>query len=300
MRGDPPLIGGANAQGVDYRRSAPLAASSAAGTAYCRGDAGVRHARRPRYNPAHRLTSAVPLSISTERATFAPRCPRCRRCRSRGRGGVRALHLHRAAPDRHALAPWHARAREGAGRAGPPGAGRVFPGPRGQDRRSRRRPAPPLCRREEARGFASSPSTTWRSSWRRSPTATATSAPAACCGLCRRARSDASPAAAPLQASRGSHRVGAAPSSWTQGYYTIEPVLIYNTDGFKPANWSDLDGEIDRFFRHPGPRARNRVRAHRASGGSLAVRSAGLTGRAHRAGVGWRRRLRDRRIAGRG
>jgi membrane-bound lytic murein transglycosylase F len=39
----------------------------------------------------------------------------------------------------------------------------------------------------------------------------------------------------------------AAPAKWTQGYYTIEPVLIYNTDGFKPANWGDLDGELIAF-----------------------------------------------------
>ncbi len=31
--------------------------------------------------------------------------------------------------------------------------------------------------------------------------------------------------------------------AWTIGYYAVEPVLIYNSDGFKPANWDDLDGE---------------------------------------------------------
>ncbi len=30
---------------------------------------------------------------------------------------------------------------------------------------------------------------------------------------------------------------------WTRGYYVVEPVLIYNIEGFKPANWNDLDGE---------------------------------------------------------
>ena len=67
------------------------------------------------------------------------------------------------------------------------------------------------------------------------------------------ARSDASPAPA---ASAGlppdRTRIDDAPSSWTQGYYTIEPVLIYNTDGFKPANWSDLDGEMIAFSDIPG------------------------------------------------
>src|SRR5438874_532177 len=30
----------------------------------------------------------------------------------------------------------------------------------------------------------------------------------------------------------------------TRGYYAIEPVLVYNTDGFKPETWNDLTGEI--------------------------------------------------------
>ncbi len=30
---------------------------------------------------------------------------------------------------------------------------------------------------------------------------------------------------------------------WTQGIRSIEPVLIYNVEGFKPANWVDLEGE---------------------------------------------------------
>ena len=35
----------------------------------------------------------------------------------------------------------------------------------------------------------------------------------------------------------------APPVLWTIGYLAAEPVLIYNSDGFKPANWDDLDGE---------------------------------------------------------
>jgi peptidoglycan lytic transglycosylase F len=31
---------------------------------------------------------------------------------------------------------------------------------------------------------------------------------------------------------------------FTRGYYTAEPVLVYNTEGFKPESWSDLTGEI--------------------------------------------------------
>ncbi|TMH22904.1 MAG: transporter substrate-binding domain-containing protein [Betaproteobacteria bacterium] len=37
---------------------------------------------------------------------------------------------------------------------------------------------------------------------------------------------------------------GPAPLLFTRGYYAIEPVLVYNTDGFKPESWSDLTGEI--------------------------------------------------------
>jgi hypothetical protein len=31
--------------------------------------------------------------------------------------------------------------------------------------------------------------------------------------------------------------------SWTSGFATTEPVLIYNRDGYKPGAWDDLDGE---------------------------------------------------------
>ncbi|MEO8676468.1 MAG: membrane-bound lytic murein transglycosylase MltF [Casimicrobiaceae bacterium] len=41
---------------------------------------------------------------------------------------------------------------------------------------------------------------------------------------------------------------GAPPTlRWTGGYFTVEPVLVYNTDGFRPANWADLDGELVAF-----------------------------------------------------
>jgi len=29
---------------------------------------------------------------------------------------------------------------------------------------------------------------------------------------------------------------------WTQGYFAVEPVVIYNVDGFKPKQWRDLQG----------------------------------------------------------
>jgi len=31
--------------------------------------------------------------------------------------------------------------------------------------------------------------------------------------------------------------------TWTAGFATAEPVLIYNRDGYRPARWGDLDGE---------------------------------------------------------
>jgi len=39
--------------------------------------------------------------------------------------------------------------------------------------------------------------------------------------------------------------VASGPESllYTTGYYTVEPVLVYNIDGFKPESWSDLEGE---------------------------------------------------------
>jgi len=39
---------------------------------------------------------------------------------------------------------------------------------------------------------------------------------------------------------------------WTTGYYAVEPVLIYNSDGFKPANWDDLDGETVAYVESVG------------------------------------------------
>jgi membrane-bound lytic murein transglycosylase F len=36
----------------------------------------------------------------------------------------------------------------------------------------------------------------------------------------------------------------AASLLFTRGYYTTEPVLVYNTEGFKPESWTDLIGEV--------------------------------------------------------
>jgi len=52
-------------------------------------------------------------------------------------------------------------------------------------------------------------------------------------------------AAAGAAESAGSAEAPAAPPGflWTAGLRSIEPVLIYNSEGFKPANWDDLEGE---------------------------------------------------------
>ena len=39
---------------------------------------------------------------------------------------------------------------------------------------------------------------------------------------------------------------------WTDGYHSVEPVLIYNRDGFKPQDWSDLTGATIAYARHTG------------------------------------------------
>jgi len=39
---------------------------------------------------------------------------------------------------------------------------------------------------------------------------------------------------------------------WTTGFAAVEPVLIYNRDGFRPANWNDLDGESVAFVEGAG------------------------------------------------
>ena len=38
---------------------------------------------------------------------------------------------------------------------------------------------------------------------------------------------------------------GPAPNLlYTRGYYAVEPVLVYNSDGFRPESWDDLRGEV--------------------------------------------------------
>jgi len=39
---------------------------------------------------------------------------------------------------------------------------------------------------------------------------------------------------------------------WTDGYHAVEPVLIYNRDGFRPQGWSDLTGATIAYAHHTG------------------------------------------------
>ena len=71
-----------------------------------------------------------------------------------------------------------------------------------------------------------------------------------------RADAGAGPAS-PVVSTPPSGSVAAAPIDWTSGYYLVEPVLIYNTEGFKPASWDDLDGETVAYAAHPGDEREN-------------------------------------------
>ena len=47
------------------------------------------------------------------------------------------------------------------------------------------------------------------------------------------------------------------PVLWTNGYYAVEPVLIYGSDGFKPKTWKDLEGADGRVCRGHRDRSSN-------------------------------------------
>jgi membrane-bound lytic murein transglycosylase F len=46
---------------------------------------------------------------------------------------------------------------------------------------------------------------------------------------------------------------------YTRGYYAIEPVLVYNTEGFHPESWDDLNGEVVGIVEGTGLLARIRA-----------------------------------------
>ena len=54
---------------------------------------------------------------------------------------------------------------------------------------------------------------------------------------------DAQIAAGGLYRSVGGANSPSGPLLYSAGYYAVEPVLVYNSDGFKPESWADLAGE---------------------------------------------------------
>ncbi len=58
---------------------------------------------------------------------------------------------------------------------------------------------------------------------------------------------------------------------WTTGFAAVEPVLIYNRDGFRPANWRDLDGETVAYLEDTGFASRNRAMRSAHPGSSVAA-----------------------------
>jgi len=46
---------------------------------------------------------------------------------------------------------------------------------------------------------------------------------------------------------------------YTHGYYAIEPVLVYNSDGYRPESWDDLSGEVVGIVEGTGLLAKIRV-----------------------------------------
>ena len=44
----------------------------------------------------------------------------------------------------------------------------------------------------------------------------------------------------------------APPLAWSTGYHTVEPVLIYNVDGYRPRRWDDLDHATVAYPAHTG------------------------------------------------
>jgi membrane-bound lytic murein transglycosylase F len=216
MRGDPPLIGARRAQAADYRRS--LAPQQAVALA--------------RYNPPHR---------------HAPRLHSAFRRRP-----VRVLTLRRLPPfvARLALgAALLAAGCEGPPRLPPPdkagelvvmvrpGPGTYFPGPDGE---------PTGLDTELARLFAAEQKLPVRFVMPEDAThlideVAQGRAHVGAGGLFRPPPVIADTPAVPVGREPPSRR--ATEVLWTRGYHAVEPVLIYNAEGFKPTSWRDLDDE---------------------------------------------------------
>ena len=130
-----------------------------------------------------------------------------------------------------------------------PGPAFYFPGPGWRAGRIRRRPRAAVRRREEASaqvcagGFRRRGDRRHRQ--RRGAHRRRRSLPAAGGGRGENVGCDS-----------GHHRARRAQAApevlWTTGVASAEPVLIYNRDGFKPANWGDLDGATVAFVPDAG------------------------------------------------
>lgn len=53
-------------------------------------------------------------------------------------------------------------------------------------------------------------------------------------------------------ASAGTDPKSLSDVAWSTGYHTVEPVLIYNVDGFRPRRWADLDHATVAYPAHTG------------------------------------------------
>jgi peptidoglycan lytic transglycosylase F len=42
------------------------------------------------------------------------------------------------------------------------------------------------------------------------------------------------------------------PLAWTAGFYTVEPVVIFGSDGFRPKSWTDLNGAVVSYIASTG------------------------------------------------
>ena len=63
---------------------------------------------------------------------------------------------------------------------------------------------------------------------------------------------EAAAAAAPAKTAEPTAGEATTDVLWTTGVVSAQPVLIYNRDGYKPANWGDLDGETVAFVADAG------------------------------------------------
>ena len=96
---------------------------------------------------------------------------------------------------------------------------------------------------------------------------------------------------------RPSERMPAAEGNvlvYSSAYYAIEPVLIYNIDGFRPGTWKDLAGETVGMLEGSGLESALVKVRERASGSALAIAGAAVDRSADQPGVGWDAELRHR------